>query len=234
MGSKLFQYFYDLPYFAKDRFGRFTAANVAFLEMAGLEKESDLLGKKDYDIWPRFLAEQYAKDDARVMESGIPVVNRIELVLGQDLTTDWFSTTKVPIHVGGKVAGIEGVCRYLKKAKSPKESVSRMPAVIEFIMENYSRKIDILVLAKIMCLSVRQFERKFKQEFGLVPVQYILRIRLEAAQQLLAMTQLPISQITSEIGFYDSSHFARKFQKATGFSPTAFRKLHLQSGGRGN
>jgi AraC family L-rhamnose operon regulatory protein RhaS len=81
----------------------------------------------------------------------------------------------------------------------------------------------------MISLSVKQFERKFKQEYGEVPVRYIQRIRLDAARQLLAMSRLPIAQISRETGFYDSSHFAHQFQKYTGLSPTAFRNKHLQT-----
>lgn len=229
-GSGLFRYFPDVAYFAKDAQGRFTAANAAFLEMAGLHQESQLLGKTDFDIWPRFVAEHYLKDDTRVLESGVPVVNRVELILRRDRSSEWFSTTKVPLRdADGAVTGLEGVCRYLKQAKAPLEQTVSMPAVIEYIMENYSRKIDVPALAALASLSVKQFERKFKQEFGEVPVRYIQRIRLEAARQLLAMTRLPVAQISRDTGFYDSSHFAHQFQRYTGLSPTAFRERHKPS-----
>lgn len=229
VGVGLFRFFPDVAYFAKDRMGRFMAANAAFLEMAGLQQDFEVLGKTDYDLWPRFLAEYYTKDDASVMESGMPIVNRAELVMGRERSADWFTTTKVPLTDGsGMVQGLEGVCRYLRKAKTPHDPSTRMSVVIDFIMENYSRKIDVPVLAGMVSLSVKQFERKFKQEYREVPVRYIQRIRLEAARQLLAITQLPISQISRETGFYDSSHFAHQFQKYTGLSPTAFRIQHSQ------
>jgi AraC-like DNA-binding protein len=226
-GYDLFRFLPDVAYFSKDVHGRFTAANASFLEMAGLRGEADIVGKTDYDIWPRFLAEHYVKDDARVMVTGEPVLNRIELVLARDRSAEWFATTKVPLRdAAGQVTGIEGVSRYLKKAKAPLEPSLKMPAVIEYIMENYPRKIDIPRLAAMVSLSVKQFERKFKQEYGEVPVRYIQRIRLDAARQLLAMTRLPIARISRETGFYDSSHFAHQFQKYTGSSPSAFRARH--------
>jgi AraC-like DNA-binding protein len=232
-GYGLFRYFPDVAYFSKDARGRFMAANASFLEMAGLREEAEIVGKTDFDLWPRFLAEHYVKDDSRVMETGAPLLNRIELILGRDRSADWFATTKVPVrNSGGEITGLEGVCRYLKKAKAPLEPSMKMPTVIEYIMENYSRKIDIPHLAAMVSLSVKQFERKFKQEYGEVPVRYIQRIRLDAARQLLAMTRLPIAQISRETGFYDSSHFAHQFQKYTGHSPTSFRSKHQQSSRR--
>ena len=222
----------DVCYFAKDTEGRFIAANPGFLEMAGCKTEALLIGKTDFHIWPGFLAEQYLKDDAKVMETGEALANKIEPVIRRDRSADWFATTKVPLlGAGGEVVGIEGVCRYLKKAKAPLEKATKLPAVIDFIMENYPNKIDIPALAAMAALSMKQFERTFKREYGSAPLQYVQRIRLDAARQLLAVTRLPIAQISRETGFYDSSHFSHQFQKYTGLSPKAFRIKHHQAPG---
>jgi PAS domain S-box-containing protein len=96
-GKALMQHMPDLGYFAKDRQGRFIAVNPAFAEIAGAGSPERLLGKTDYDIWPHFLADHYLKDDAQVMKTGKPFVNKIELVIRQDRSTEWFATTKVPL-----------------------------------------------------------------------------------------------------------------------------------------
>lgn len=228
-GRSLLWHLPNVNYFAKNRSGKFIAASSGFLEMTGQKTEIQLLGKSDFEIWPRFLAELYVKDDARVMDDSENLVNKIELVLRKDRSADWFVTTKIPVFDSqGHVVGVEGVCRYLKKAKAPQEQALKMPAVIDYIMQNYSRKIDIPAMAALASLSVKQFERNFKKEYGLVPVRYIQRIRLDAARQMLALTRMPISQISRETGFYDSSHFSSQFQKYAGISPKAYRQKHLQ------
>ena len=218
----------DIGYFAKDSQGRFTAANASFLAIAGCKSEAQLVGKTDFEIWPRFLADYYVKDDARVMETNTPLVNKVELILRRGRSPDWFATTKVPLlGAEGEVAGIEGICRYLRKARSPAEPALTLSPAIDYIMENYARKIDVPALAALVDLSVKQFERRFKQEYGAVPVQYILRIRLDAARQMLAGTRLSIAQIGRETGFYDNSHFTHQFHKYTGLSPKAYREKHV-------
>lgn len=230
-GRTLLWHLPNVNYFAKNRQGKFISANSGFLDMTGQKTEAQLLGKTDFEIWPRFLAELYVKDDARVMGDSENLVNKIELVLRKDRTADWFATTKIPVFDSqGRVVGVEGVCRYLKKAKAPQEQALKMPSVIDYLMENYQRRIDIPALAAMASLSVKQFERNFKKEYGSVPVRYIQRIRLDAARQMLALTKLPISQISRENGFYDSSHFSSQFQKYEGLSPKAFRQKHLLQG----
>lgn len=228
-GQALMHHLPDLGYFAKDKDGRFMAANLAFAEMAGLRDPSRIVGKTDFDLWPQFLADHYIKDDSQVMLSNTPLVNKIELVIRQDRSTEWFATTKVPLYnASSEICGVEGYCRYLKKAKSQTEQALRLPTVVDYIMENYARKIEIPALAAMVSLSVKQFERKFKQEYGDVPVRYIQRIRLDAARQLLAQTRLTIAQVSRETGFYDSSHFSNQFYKYTGDTPKAFRQKHFK------
>ena len=89
-------------------------------------------------------------------------------------------------------------------------------------------RIEIPALAKMLSLSVKHFERKFKQQYGEVPVRYIQRIRLDAASQILAMTSLSIAQVSRETGFYDSSHFSNQFCKYAGDTPRNFRRKHFQ------
>src|SRR5690606_20618987 len=227
-GRSLLWHLPNVNYFAKNSQGKFIAANSGFLEMTGPKTEAQLLGKSDFEIWPRFLAELYVKDDARVMGDSEDMVNKIELVLRKDRSADWFATTKIPVYDSqGRIVGVEGVCRYLKKAKAPQEPALKMPSVIDYLMDNYQRKIDIPTLAAMASLSVKQIERNFKKEYGTVPVRYIQRIRLDAARQMLTLTNRPIAQISRETGFYDISHFSSLFQKYAGLSPKAYRQRHL-------
>jgi hypothetical protein len=68
---------------------------------------TQLLGKTDFNVWPRFLAEHYVKDDDRVMGTSVPIVNRIELIFRPDRSTDWFSTTNE-----GLSSEVYGCARY--------------------------------------------------------------------------------------------------------------------------
>lgn len=214
-------------YFAKDRQGIYVAANSAFVIMAGFKNEGQILGKTDFDIWPRIMAEYFAREDVQVMSANAPIVNKIELILRRDRHANWFVTTKFPLFDSvGEIVGVEGVYRHTKTNQATLDQILPLPAAIECIMENYRRKIDVPELAAKASLSVNGFERKFKQAYGSAPRPYLQRIRLDAARQLLAVTRLSISQISRETGFYDQSHFSHQFLKYTGLSPKAFRQTH--------
>lgn len=96
--------------------------------------------------------------------------------------------------------------------------------VISMIHENYYEKLTINDLAKAANLSRSIFIKRFKEICGLPPLEYITVKRIEAAEQMLANTKLSILEISFKCGFYDSSHFAKKFIKKNGISPYEYRK----------
>jgi len=68
----------------------------------------------------------------------------------------------------------------------------------------------------------------FKARTGLSPKQYLTKIRIDKAKELLA-GPLTIDQIASSVGFNDALYFSRQFKKSTGMSPSEYRS----GGGRG-
>ncbi len=226
---QLFEGLPDIYLFAKDLDGKFTFSNHIFAEKCGFRKAEELLGLTDFDVFPRHLAEKYVRDDALVMRTGKPLANVVELVINAGKSPDWYSTTKVPIHAeGGKIVGIAGFTRDFKKMSSKSRNYMVMEKVIDYVMEHYSSAIEIETLANLVCLSISQFERKFKSTFGVSPLKYVSMVRIQAACQALAATDARISRISSENGFYDLSHFNRQFRSQTGMSPSAYRKKYSQ------
>lgn len=79
-------------------------------------------------------------------------------------------------------------------------------------------------LAAIAGVSVAHFIEVFREAVGQSPHQYLLRRRMEIARQLLATTDRPITEISIDLGFSSSQHFATAFRKAHGTSPRSARK----------
>ena len=55
-------------------------------------------------------------------------------------------------------------------------------------------------------------------------MEYVLSLRIQEAQRLLSTTDSTIGEIALAIGFYDQSHFTKRFRKLTGMTPLAYRK----------
>ncbi|MBK1681238.1 EAL domain-containing protein [Rhodocyclus tenuis] len=92
----------------KDRDGRFLAVNVPFARAAGLSPE-EMVGKNDFDVWPRELAERYRADDEAVLTKG--VVKNIEEPIERDGGRQWIETYKSPVTLDGEVIGSVGFAR---------------------------------------------------------------------------------------------------------------------------
>jgi len=94
--------------FIKDIKSQYLFGNQNLLDMLNIEHEA-LIGKTDYDIFPKQLAESFAKTDRMVIESDKPVVSEDELVQGVDGKISCTYTTKVPLHDSdGNVIGTVG------------------------------------------------------------------------------------------------------------------------------
>ena len=119
--------------------------------------------------------------------------------------------------------------QFIKEAK-PRiwTSDERMKRVLRHIHEHISDEIDVKELADVASVTKTYFIRLFKQEFGLSPIQYINRKKVERAQLLLFTTDSSVKEVAYKLGFSDHSYFIRLFRKVAGITPQEYRRLFLQ------
>lgn len=114
--------------YAKDALGRKTLANRADLLNLGFKTEAEALGKNDFDMFPKELAEKFWADDQRVIH-GNPVINREEYVLGEGGRKTWLMTSKLPLlDPQGAIVGLIGIGRdvtHIKEAEAKLEQVHK-------------------------------------------------------------------------------------------------------------
>lgn len=102
-------------------------------------------------------------------------------------------------------------------------STRELLEVVDYIEKNLSRNITVDELSRIVHFHPNYFTRFFKDHIGYSPIQYINKLRLDKAKQLLRSTTLSVKEITDLIGFNDPSYFSRLFKKNTGLSPLEYR-----------
>ena len=93
---------------------------------------------------------------------------------------------------------------------------------ISYVIKHYNEKLVIDDLAHAAGLSRTVYIKRFRETTGKSPKQFITHTRIAAAKKLLA-TDLSISKIAEETGFYDAAHFMKTFLAITGMSPTEYR-----------
>lgn len=97
--------------------------------------------------------------------------------------------------------------------------------VINYIANNLSKNININDLAELVYLHPNYFIKYFKKHMGSSPKNYMNKLRLEKAKELLLISELSIIDISKEIGYSDSCYFSKYFKKKTGFTPSEFRNI---------
>jgi len=104
------------------------------------------------------------------------------------------------------------------------DATRRMTGIIRHIESHYNKPLSMAGLARSCHLSERTFYRVFKNAIGQSPQAYIKRLRIQHAAEKLRDTASPITEIAFAAGFEDSNFFAREFRKATGSTPTEYRR----------
>jgi PAS domain S-box-containing protein len=104
--------------YVKDLKGRKILANKTDLEYMGLEKESQAIGKTDFDFFPQELAKATVANDNHVLKTGKSVLNKEELIFNNDGEERWVLTSKVPFRDNkGDILGILGIGRDISEWK---------------------------------------------------------------------------------------------------------------------
>ena len=111
-----------------------------------------------------------------------------------------------------------------RRVSGEKKHTNLLNKSISYINGNYVKDLRVPDLAKMENLSVSRYNTLFKQVTGISPVEYIKKMRLNSACELLSATDLPIKTVSSMVGYTDSHFFSRIFKKSLGVSPAFYRK----------
>lgn len=99
----------------------------------------------------------------------------------------------------------------------------RLRLATDFINAHLSEEVTLADIASIVDLSPFHFARAFKRTTGLTPQQYLMQRRIERAKDLLAQADLPIVEVSAQVGFKNQSHFTTFFRRYTAMTPKVWR-----------
>ena len=102
------------------------------------------------------------------------------------------------------------------------ESIKR---AVEYINENYYKpNLSLSEVSKAVNLSLYYFSHQFKNELGTTFIDYLTKVRIEAAVELLKDLRLSIAQVSFAVGYQDPNYFSKVFKKYVNISPAEFRE----------
>jgi YesN/AraC family two-component response regulator len=124
--------------------------------------------------------------------------------------------------------GISFIVNAIAIASSADDSKDDVQRAKEYILANISNDISVKDVADYVHLSPEYFSKLFKKETGENVKNYILRIKVDAAKDLLENPNIPVSMVASELGYSNFSHFTQMFKKHENVTPSEYRKQSLK------
>ena len=206
-------------------------ANVAHYAVNKNECEGLFLG-----LDTRFVAniayEAIDPDNVEIVPTFVksdPLIYQLSLALKLELETDYFGSrlyaeslaTALAAHIVKKYSIRE------VKLDRYSDGLSRysLRQALDYMNNNFHRSnLKIADVATAVNISPYYFSRLFRQSTGLSPHEYLTSRRIETAKQLLKKTDLPIVEISAEVGFNSQSHFITLFRRQVGTTPLKYRK----------
>ena len=114
-----------------------TLANKAEVKLMGVNSEDDVLEKDDYSFYPKELADVFAADDRKIIETGAPLLFKEELMYDKDGNKRWILTSKIPLRdKNNNVTGIVGVSRDITENKQYAELIQNERILLRAVIDN--------------------------------------------------------------------------------------------------
>ncbi|ARP74270.1 AraC family transcriptional regulator [Streptomyces pluripotens] len=136
---------------------------------------------------------------------------------GMAVANETARVTVVPPHRDG------GQAQFIHRPV-PDPRLATTGAARAWALDRLHEAIQLRDMAEQEAMSVRTFTRRFREEVGVSPVQWLTRQRVERARHLLESTDLPMDQVAGEAGFGTAQSMRQHLQQALGVTPTAYRR----------
>ena len=125
----------------------------------------------------------------------------------------------------------EVVDAYLLATLAAVEAVGGLPPwrlqrVFAHVRDNLASEVSVAELAKTVGMSQYYFSKLFKTSTGTTPHQYVMRQRVERAQDLLREGRTALASVATQVGFETQSHFTSVFRHIVGITPKRYREMH--------
>jgi len=197
----------------------------ALKEAIHLAPDFDVVGKSDFDLFPRIIAESYRQNDLQVFRHNRPLIKEIHATSFFDHPSAWAWSSKFPLHdKRGKVIGLITINEKYNEAAMHDVELNRLLPAIDHVHAHYAERITVSELARRCGFSESHFMRVFKQRMKLTPYAFVEQVRMFHASDALRRTAASVTEIAVSSGFYDPSSFVKRFKRFTGHTPLTYRR----------
>ena len=160
--------------------------------------------------------------------SGHRIERALTAILNAHATDDVLSAANSSVQLSGVLLSL------LVKPDQPRRdeqpglrNQARVEAVVAHMTAQLAKPISQVALQRVAELSSSRLQAVFREVTGYPPLDYLRRLRVEAARRLLADQSLSVKEVAAQTGFRDTSHFSKVFRRIDGLSPAHYREALL-------
>ena len=124
-------------------------------------------------------------------------------------------------YVCSYVLNINSILLKMRNTCNPYDEID---IAMKYVKENYSKDLTMAEVANRICLNYSYFSLLFKEKTGMNFIDYLKKVRMEKAQELLKKPDYKIYEISAMVGYNNTKYFATTFREFTGISPKEFRE----------
>ncbi|CAL9350908.1 GlxA family transcriptional regulator [Streptomyces sp. enrichment culture] len=117
-----------------------------------------------------------------------------------------------------------GQAQFIVHDHTPTPQGSVLEPLLDWLRDNLGRDLTLSDIAAHAGMSTRTLIRRFRDQTGTTPLQWLHRARIRQAQHLLETTQHSVERIAAQVGFGSSTAFRDRFKRTTGVTPNAYRR----------
>jgi AraC-like DNA-binding protein len=150
-------------------------------------------------------------------------------ILGGDAQMSLLALDQLELLVGAHVMQRYGATRTPRTMVSGGLAAWQRQRATELLRENLDGTVRLADVAQACELSASHFARSFKASFGMSCHRWLTHRRVERAKELLAATDAPLVDVSSQSGFGDQAAFTRTFHRLVGLSPGRWRREHKRA-----
>ncbi|HUP38391.1 MAG TPA: PAS domain-containing protein [Candidatus Limnocylindria bacterium] len=162
----LFDAISGVVFFIKDRECRYRLVNETLVRRTGARDKRALLGRRADEVFPAALGASFRRQDERVMATGRPLVDRLELHLYPSHGIGWCRTFKTPLSDGGEVVGLIGFSQDLG-APAEQGAPAGVARAVGHLEARLDQPLRVRDLAAVANMAPRTFERTVHRIFGM-------------------------------------------------------------------
>ncbi len=186
------------------------------------------MDKLDMDLYYMFSIQSRGR--IAVFEPGHPIYEQLAYSL-TEICDEYAAKDvcyKLPIRANVYML-VSALLRHYMSAKNELDrmvyhNVMRLRPALDYIAENCGEKIYIDTLAQMLSVSPDYFTKMFRDSISKTPIDYINAVRVNRSLELLAVTDVPLSEIAEMSGFANANYFHKIFKTYMETSPLAYRK----------